>query len=371
MNRGQLKSRVYGLVGDLESTPLNYPTSRVEEAINRAYGRIARDTGALEDRYFVALTSGTRQYSLPEQVTTIFRAAWDGEKIFPATHNELDLFSSTWQSESGDPIYYHVDKLDPDKIALFRTPETTTEVSFESELGTVIDLGTGVTDVFALQSYLASLGEIVNLVRSGNTVTFAAAGSGGGADIDYGIAVGIAVDDASDTYSFDADLGVIVNMTDGGSTDYDGVVFSGGGQSTNDEFGIVIDIDAADGSDEYVFDSELGVLIDWDDTSETLEIWAHKDPEDMLTDTESPELPIHSHLAIAYLAASELLQEHNEAGDDGLAKAYVVLAGDYVGFLKNLVGKRAADQRHRMRSFSTNRQLLQRVRLPSAYPRTN
>jgi len=372
VNFGALKTRVYNLVGDWEDNPQNYTETRVEQAINRAYGMLCRDTGALEDRYYVELTSGTREYDIPEQIITIFRAAWDGEKILPATNNELDLFSETWQGETGDPIYYHVDKLDPDRIALFRTPDTTSPVSFDSDLGEIADLTTDttVTESFAYQSLLGSFGEVVNLSRSGDTVSFAAAGDGGGADEDYGIAVGISVDDASDTYSFSADLGVMVNMSDGGATDYDAVVFSGSGETTADELGVIIDIDDAAGTDLYVFDSELGVVIDWDDVANFLELWGHKDPEDLDTDSDTPELPAHMHLAIAYMAVAELLQERNEAGDDGLAKIYVALAEDYKAFLKGLVGKRAADQRHVKQSFSTNRQLLRRVRLPSAYPRT-
>lgn len=400
------------------------------DVINRTYRNMARDTGALENRYAISLVAGTREYDIPPQAELIFRVAFEEEKIFPATISELDLNSETWVDEQGDPIFYHINQLDSDRIAFWRTPDTSSGVTFDSELGTIIDLGSIVTDMFRFESDQVSQGVIVNYAQTDDTVAFAIAASGGGTDSSHGIVVDMEADDDSDTYSFASEFGTIVNAAESSTAEYDSETFveaeAGGAEGDNTqttELGVVTDIDDPTGGDTYIFldaedytqfdsldldselglttdisdtmfDSELGsivamedaefdsefgvivsggegefgVVIDWDDPSDGIEIWAKEDPNDLDDDDDSPALPDHAHQGIVYMAVAELLQARNEAADMELAKIYLVLGNEYRAFVKGLVSRKAPEQRHIMRSFSTNRAVRRLVRLPGNYP---
>lgn len=432
MNLEQIKSRVNTLVGELESSPINWSASHVLDVFNRVYKSFARDTGALENKFSILPVAGQREYEIPEQAESIFRVAWEEEKIFPATINELDLNSETWMDEQGDPIFYHINQLDTDRIAFWRTPdETESSVEFDSELGTIVDLGTEVTDVFRFESDEVTLGTVVDYEQTDDTVTFAIAASGGGANSSHGIVVNMEADDDSDEYSFSADIGTLVNLVEDDETTYDSEVFieaeAGGTEGHNTqttELGVVTDIDDADGTDVYLFldatdgtpfdsldldaevgteiayfngefdselgaivslddeavfdseygimvgggDMEVGVVVDWDDPAIGFEIWAKEDPTPLSADEDEPELPPHAHMGLVYLTAAELLQERNEAADPGLAKIYLALGDEYRKFTKSLVARKAPEQRHVMRSFTTNRSVRRLARLPGNFP---
>ena len=241
MQLGDIRTRVYTLIGDNESVPLYYPNDRVDRAINRAYFIIASETNALEQRQSINPVANQAIYDLPANTDRIFRVAFDEEKIWPTSVAELDRFERTWEDSNHEVQFYTVDLQAKNKIRFYGTPQVGSGVFFDSERGTLVDTDHA-DDEFRLESDLVSLGTVVNYTSTDDTVSFAI-GTGGGSDSSHGIVVDMS-DTDSTTYTLSADLGTIVDLDDESSALYDAEEFTNGTISTRTtEYGEVTDID--------------------------------------------------------------------------------------------------------------------------------
>jgi len=416
-----IRKRVYTLVGDKESSPLYFNGDRVDRAINRAYFTVAKESHALEQRTTVNLVNNQAIYDLPSNTDRVFRAAYNEEKIFPTSTQELDRFERTWESSNHELLFYTLDLQQKDKIRFYGTPQLGTGFSFDSEWGTIVDYVGTADDQFRLESDIVSLGTVVNYTSTDNTVSFAI-GTGGGSDSSHGIVVDMS-DTDSTTYTLSADLGTIVDLDDESSGSYDAEEFTNGTISSRvTEYGEVTDIDDPAGTDTYLFNDEdgtpfgsftftqetgetidisestfnsefgsvaaiedamfsselgimvaaneleVGIVIDWDSNVNALEIWSTRVPDELTSDDDEPELPGHSHLAIVYYAAERLLRNKSEVQNIELSTVYRELGDEYVFFLRTVTANRSPEQYRQIKPFRTTRTLHKQARLPATYP---
>lgn len=431
MTLREIRDRVYTLLGEDAASPIHFSDAELNRWINDSYRKLARETKVLEEKFDIALTAGTQEYDLPIRADRVYRVYLDDDKIFPTTQHQLDRFDENWETESGGVCFYTLDKLGKNKIRLYRAPDTSRGVTFDSDLGTVIDTTkTALTENFRFESDDVSLGTVVDFVQGSDTTVFAIAASGGGSDADYGIVVSVSSDDTSDSYTFPtSELGTIVDIDDTSSAEYDAERFleTRAGTADDDtrdsELGVVTDIDESDNANTYQFvdqdggefsqfsfDVETGTVVDvsnsvW--TSETgtmvtlaekeqaifssevgipvaigemelglviditgidgLEVWAKLDPEDIIDD-EEPRLPEWTHQSLTYMAASRALRKNSEIRNPALADAYQVLAAEQEKFIKKLGSNRMPEKVRRMREPDGDQIPRRFVRLPSTFP---
>jgi hypothetical protein len=370
MTFDELKTEVFALLGDDKNDPKHFAVAEVGRYINDTIRRMAYESGSLEVRHFIDIQSGTGVYDLPAKVTRIFRVAYDGERIGAASTHELDRYDRGWPQRSGLVQVYYLDRLEHDQIGIWRIPEADgTLVVFDQELGTLVEIE-DLTVNMRFESKTASLGVVTDFTQDSDTVVFVA-GTGGGADEDYGIVVDVSSTESGATYTFSGEFGIVVDWEDSAADNYDAEIFQSTTENTaTTEYGIVTDINTDDGSDVFFFDSEFGIVIDYNSTDNNLDIWAKEDPEDLADDTDIPRLPVHAHMGIAFGAAGQALMKNSEMRNPELAQIMIALESEYTGFLRKLVVKRAAESRRQMRQQIPNHRL-NRVhpRLPGEYPR--
>ena len=373
----ELKTEVFALLGDTIADPKLFTEDEVGRYINDTIRRMAYESGCLEIRHQVDLEAGVGVYDLPANIDRIFRVTYDQERIAATSTHELDRYERGWQDTQGLVQAYYQDRIEHDQIGVWRIPESGFNVAFDQELDTLVEIE-DLTVNMRFESAVVSLGTVVDFEQTGDTVVFAAAASGGGGDADYGIVVDISSDDTSDSYSLSADLGVIVDADDTSDATFDAEIFiqtlpggTDGENTATTEYGIVTDVSVSDGSDTYIMDSEFGVVIDWNDPSNNLEIWAKEDPVDLDADGDVPRLPAHAHMGIAFGAAGKALLKNAETRNPGLAAAYLATESEYTTFLRRLVVRRTPERRRQMREQNIDYRTARRYpRLPGEYPRT-
>jgi len=408
-----LRTEVFSLLGDSMLDAHQFSTAEIDRYINDTVRRMAYESGCLEVEHHIAISIGVGVYDLPHNISRIFRVAYDKERISAASTHELDRYDKGWQERSGLVQVYYLDRLEHDQIGLWRVPDTENSVIFNDELGLLSEI-TGEIVNFRYASTKTSLGVVVDFTQNSDTVTFAAATSGGGSNAGYGIVVDVSSTEDDSTYTFGTEFGSIVDWDETTENAYDAEIFVetlvGGtdGESTAaTEFGILIGASTVDDSDMFEFhdadglafdtyvmtaevgtltdlsdslvvsqlgiptkftsagevtytsnlgivtnmaEMEVGVLTDWNDPGLNVEIWAKEDPRDLEDDADIPRLPQHSHQGVAFGAAATALMKNSETRNVQLATVYSGLEKDYSVFLRKLVVRRAAERRRQMKA---------------------
>jgi hypothetical protein len=197
------------------------------------------------------------------------------------------------------------------------------------------------TDIYA--SSTSSVADYALSVEPGAVVRISG-GATGTFDSEYGIPVLISGRTPSDD---NKDTGVTVQIA-GGSDDY---TFSG-------EYGLPV----------YLAQGEYGVLIDYNDAVNNVEVWATKDPDDMTADNDEPELPNWTHQAIAHMAASRAMMKEAETKNPASAQACVMMARVYIDHLRKMVVERTPNKITHMGQLGARPLSRQRPRLPGEFP---
>jgi hypothetical protein len=70
----------------------------------------------------IDLVSGTASYSFESDMLALLHAVMDDSSIFPATEEELNGYSNSWQADTGTPIAYLVEYLNR-KYTLYPEPD--------------------------------------------------------------------------------------------------------------------------------------------------------------------------------------------------------------------------------------------------------
>lgn len=123
-----LRERVWRMLGvSLDSgTGVLFPTfwtaAEANRAINDAYREIARTTAALEMRQIVVLASGTHTYSLASTSGPVLRVSRDGYPMDAFDPTEMDRTDNYWRALTGQVTMYHVARLSPQKIRVYKIP---------------------------------------------------------------------------------------------------------------------------------------------------------------------------------------------------------------------------------------------------------
>ena len=338
MTFSDIRTAVFELLGEVETSPHSYTKAEIDRYINDSYRHIARETQVIEHQLFVDAVSGQAEYTIPNYIAEIQRVAFDNTRILPTTVHELDRYDTTWRDRTGTPWAYRIDQLN-DKIGLYPAPSSSSGTPFSGgELGTVIDFGPN-------DSFDQEKGITIGVNETGSTHIF--------------------VDekgDPLDVFTYTSEFGIAARVDD---------------HTMSQETGLGVRI--AGGTDDYVFDSEFGipvrleegeygVIIDYNDGVNNVEVWAIKDPDDMTRKDDMPELPRWTHQAIVFAAASRALMKESEVKNMPASEAYAEMAGIYTDHLKRVVHDRTPSKIKHMGSVERRPISRRHPRLPGEYP---
>lgn len=191
MTLSDIRTRVYTMLGVEAAAPSFWTDAEINRYINDAYIDAAVHTHALEIRHTVTPTASTGEYTLPSYVGHIFRATYDGYKIFATSVYELDAMDENWENREGLVTHYTINKRDDGKLRLWKTP---------------VDSGSGIT--FAADTAVnanhtdAEVGLLAAITdAAGDTYT---------PNTEYGLWVRLT--SGSKSFDFESELGVIVDL---------------------------------------------------------------------------------------------------------------------------------------------------------------
>lgn len=107
-----------------------YTDAEIRRWINQGAADIARRTETLQERTDIAITSGTREYTLPTNVIRVNRVEWnatgEGQK-YPLEYRDWQNMDAIWYSQqavtTARPVYYTMWGFPPSlKIVLYPIP---------------------------------------------------------------------------------------------------------------------------------------------------------------------------------------------------------------------------------------------------------
>ena len=381
-----MKDRVLDLIGEDTNRLKDYSRDEVGRYLNDTYRQLVSETCALENQFWFQIVEGTATYTLPENMGEIQRITHRDRRIVLLSTYELDRIEETWEDETGEIDAYTVFQRDSGVIRVYRNPDYDDAEVLSNDYGTIVafvneDDSYDTTNYnFFYASLSASLGVVTDYEETDETVTFAAAGDGGGADADYGTVVDVTDSTETGRYTFDSEYGVVVDMTDSEEEGLSAVAFESATESTlTDEFGIVIDVRNEDrvfvfnqqeGVNRPVETGELGTEVWWKNDDEILEVWADTVPLHLVEDGETTRLPRYMDMAIVYGAASKALRKLASARDEAISAAYAAL---YLAWQKLLTDLSRNSTKETSRGFGQTINGARRVRrgprLPGEYPR--
>lgn len=382
-----MKDRVLDLIGEDTNRLKDYSRDEIGRYLNDTYRQLARETCALETQFWFQIVEGMATYTLPENMGEIQRITHRDRRIVPLSTFELDRIEETWEDEAGEIDAYTVFQRDSGAIRVYRNPDYDDSEVLSGDYGTIVAFVTE-DDSYDTTNYnffyvgpTVSLGVVTDYEETDETVAFAAAGSGGGADADYGTVVDVTDSTESGRYTFDSEYGVVVDMTDSEEDGLSVVTFESATESTlDDEFGIVIDVrnedrvfvfNAQEGVNLPVISTdELGTEVWWKNDDEILEVWTDEVPLHLTEDGETTRLPRWMDMGIVYGAASKALLKNSSARDEFIASTYAAL---YLAWQKLLTDLSRNSTKETSRGFGQTINGARRVRrgprLPGAYPR--
>lgn len=120
----QLQDDVMTQLKEDTSNPNYWSRQEVKDALNDAYLFIADETLCFRLNHIIEVKADVRTYKLPENYIygSLNRVEFDDKVIWPITSMELDAYSTSWKSESGNPRNYILDICETDEIALYPKP---------------------------------------------------------------------------------------------------------------------------------------------------------------------------------------------------------------------------------------------------------
>lgn len=338
MNLLALRNRVYRALGEDGTAPQHWTDAEINRYINDTYRQFSRDSGALEIEHALEGVKGTAEYDLPAQIGRIFRVEYDELRILPTSEYELDIFDSVWKSRDNTPFAYRIDQLN-DKIAVYPIPTAEERAVFDSEFGTIIDMGPD-------DNFDSEFGVVIDIDDATGTDVMLFLDEQGSVPDKWVMDASVGLTADIDGSAFNQQTGLVTRITSD-----DTIVF-------NSEFGIITS--ASEG--------EYGVVIDYNIPRLNLSIWAKKDPDDLATDTDEPELPEWTHQAIVFGAAARALRKESEARNFAVAGAYEQLASLTAQKLKRIVMTRMPERVLRPKMPRDRLTRVRAPRLPGNYP---
>jgi hypothetical protein len=121
-----------------------YPVSTMTAWCDEAVRDIAANCRILDKRGVIIVVASTGTYDLPDDCMTVWRASFDGDKLFPTSVSGIRNTNRWWTQYTGTPRFYYLDELNR-QIGLYEIPAagTTAEASAGNPYGFVIGDGGG------------------------------------------------------------------------------------------------------------------------------------------------------------------------------------------------------------------------------------
>jgi hypothetical protein len=116
-----------------------YPIATAHAWGDEAVRDLAAKCRLLDKRDVLIVTASTGKYDLPEDCMRVWRASYDGDKIFPTAVSGIRQTNRWWEQYTATPRYYYLDELNG-QIGLYPVPaaSTTAEASSGNPYGFVI-----------------------------------------------------------------------------------------------------------------------------------------------------------------------------------------------------------------------------------------
>ena len=122
--------------------------ARILRVIDESQKKINRKAKALRSKTELAIVINQNEYDLPDNAYCLTRVRDKGrEKIPFHTHEQMDLLSSTWETEEGEQVYNVVfDKIDPKRIKIHPIPtaDDVSESFLINPYGIIVDSDTDI-----------------------------------------------------------------------------------------------------------------------------------------------------------------------------------------------------------------------------------
>ena len=123
MNLGEMKERLFRLLGESATNPQFFDEDQADRYLNDAYLLMARDTGNLEIRQGIAAVEGQWEYTLPPTVGPIMRVSYDDYELRPEMAHRMDQLNYRWQTETGTPERWIKSREGYDSLKVWRAPD--------------------------------------------------------------------------------------------------------------------------------------------------------------------------------------------------------------------------------------------------------
>jgi hypothetical protein len=121
-----------------------YPTTSISAWCDEAVRDLVAKGKILDKRNVIVAVASTGTYDLPDDCMTVWRASFDGDKLFPTSVSGIRNTNRWWTQYTGTPRFYYLDELNR-QIGLYEIPATgtTAEASSGNPYGFVIGDGGG------------------------------------------------------------------------------------------------------------------------------------------------------------------------------------------------------------------------------------
>lgn len=179
MTYTELDSAFKQITGDANAT---FFTAAMKLAwANEAIAEAARRSGCIEKRQTIISVASQAEYTLPADVATVLRVAYDGVALQHTTQTNLSRESKEWTTLLGTPFQFYMDMVNG-KIGLYYKPALATTLStFLGEYGALLEpetdtplgeYGTIIDPLDATDIYSGEYGDVVSGVDGNDIEVF-------------------------------------------------------------------------------------------------------------------------------------------------------------------------------------------------------
>lgn len=160
MNLGTALTRIYDVLGDNPASPREFQRQPLVDAINRGCLVFRVSCHEIWRRVDVAVVAAQAEYTIPPEILSLQRVAYDDETLEARASNTLQSRDSEWMTRPGEPDCWTSYGLDYNKFRLWPIPTVGSDetFTFSSDYGVIVRYSDGadytLTSNFGLMTVL-------------------------------------------------------------------------------------------------------------------------------------------------------------------------------------------------------------------------
>lgn len=160
MNLGALLARAMDVLGDDPADPREFPRQPLVDAANRGCLAFRVACHEVWRRADLAVIANQAEYTIPPEILSLQRVAYDDETLEARASNTLQSRDSEWMTRPGEPVSWTSYGLDYNKFRLWPIPTVGSDetFTFSSDYGVIVRYSDGadftLTSEFGLMTVL-------------------------------------------------------------------------------------------------------------------------------------------------------------------------------------------------------------------------